>query len=207
MTRTTGADMKIDLSNQWQDWADKVNWQVPNAISTPHHQLEQVHLITEYTGLKDSDKFSIVEIGPHDGTMASGLLKHCSEKIERLVLVDGSPMIEKCKDRLSGWEQVEYCLVEDSASIEGEFDLLVSCHCLAETTLEYQNYIYNKFFPVCKEVFILQTTSASFHDSGPNHENLINNINRHYKQCATFTPTSPVKSALLDHQKLTLAKK
>tara|TARA_Y100000310_G_scaffold229427_1_gene231847 strand:+ start:61 stop:729 length:669 start_codon:yes stop_codon:yes gene_type:complete len=179
-----------NYKEKWVRWND--------GSSSPEGQIEQADYIIKYTKLKNSNKFSIIEIGPNNAIMIKTLLEKCPEKIDRVVLVDGPPQIEKCKYRLRHYNQVEYYVPEDLNSVEGNFDLLVSCHCLAETTLEYQNYIYDKFFPVCNEVFILQTKSKTFgreHERvalsdlrKPNHQNLINNIKKHYKKYREFIP-------------------
>ena len=201
--------MKVKLKDQWQSWADLpgLRWSDPTAISTALHQQEQVYLLAKHTELRKSDKFSIIEIGPHNAVMAEALLRNYSDKIERLVLVDGAPMLEKCRARLSEWAQVEYYTPEQTLDIEGNFDLLVSCHCLAETTRDYQNHIYTTFFPACNEVFILQTTSAGIGNRGPGHANLIEHVQKNFAQHEVITPVTPSDHTIPDHQKLTWAKK
>jgi len=205
---------KIKLEGQWKGWADQVRWMDPTAISVSSRQIEQVYLIAKHTDLRNADKFSILEIGPHDAIMAYELLKRFGDKIDRLVLVDGAPMLEKCRGHLSKWEQVEYYTVEEVDRIVGEFDLFVSCHCMSETTPEYQNFIYDKFFPVCNELFILQTDSSEYrpeseeHGSrrSPNHKNLVKKAKQYFKEHKEILPRTPSPTDLPDHIKLTWAK-
>ena len=207
---------KINLNGQWEGWANQVRWMDPTAISVSSRQVEQVYLIAKHTLLLSTDKFSVLEIGPHDATMAIELLKRFGDKIDRMVLVDGAPMLQKCQAVLKKYKQVEYCRVEEVATIEGEFDLLVSCHCLSETTLEYQNFIYNKFFPVCNELFVLQTISSEYRPEsevhgqrrGPNHDNLVEHAKKYFTEHEELSPQTPAGrlNQLPDHIKLTWAK-
>ncbi len=205
---------QINLEGMWEGWAGQVRWMDPTAISVSTRQKEQVYLLAKHTLLRTAETFSILEIGPHDATMAMELLKHFGDKIDRMVLVDGAPMLEKCRAVLKGWAQVEYNSIEEVETIEGAFDLMVSCHCLSETPLDYQNFLFDKFFPVCNELFVLQTASREYRPASsafgalraPFHDNLVAKAKKYFTTHKEIAPITPAPTQLPDHIKITWAR-
>ena len=118
--------------------------------------------------------------------MAKRLLERNSDKIKRLVLVDGPPPLEICIERLKKWKQVEYKIPEDLQTLEGNFNLLISCHCLPECTLDYQKFIYNTFFPRVDEILLVQTITKGWEGREPNHKLLIDHIKLNFKEFDIF---------------------
>jgi phospholipid N-methyltransferase len=215
----------FNTSLEWAQWAEKI-WcssvdpavldfifhglmnKITN-VSNAEGQKEQVDFIEKYTRLEKLNDCSIIEIGPGNGVMAERLLERNSDKIKRLVLVDGAPPLELCLSRLKKWKQVEYKIPEDLQTLEGNFNLLISCHCLPECTIDYQNFIYNTFFPRIDEMLLVQTITKEYSDRKPNHKLLIDHIKLNFKKFDVFSPWHKEfsKNALRANQKIIWAVK
>ena len=204
----------------WDSWRDLADYHDGKLITImdPAGQRKQAQFICDYTQILEKHKhypiscthYSMIEIGPGNGVMIEKLLEQVPpDKIKRVVLVDGPPMLEKCQERLSKWVRkhiVEYKIPEDIKTIEGNFNLLISCSCLPECTLDYQELIYNTFFPRTDEIFLYQTESATLGDRNPHHGILMKYIKKYYSTFKVFLPPNRVPT-MREHEKIIWAKK
>jgi len=173
---------KLQLrSSTWKSWHKK-GISLDKAISK-RDQSEQVKLITKMATIKIKKRYSILEIGPGDGGVCEKLLKKYNKNITSYTLVDDIFMLNFCKKRLKRYKQVKYVSIENIDTIKGEkFKLLISNHCLAETTYDYRNYIYNTFFKNSREIFILDdiTEGKQFNNSKGYFTGLILSLTKYF---------------------------
>lgn len=144
---------------QWQTWHEgSVNL---NGIRSIENQYLQAECIIQYTTLQNNNNYSIIEIGPADGGTCYELLSKNSN-ITSYTLVDDISMLNICKERLKQFNVVNYVEINDILTLKNiKFNLLISNHCLEETPKNYQQLVYDTFFPNTKEVFILCNTVHS----------------------------------------------
>lgn len=103
----------------------------------------------------DSEGLRILEIGAGTGGFAKKLL---TERfgISDYVIIDHPSMLRFAKENLKKFPQVKYVSVSEIENINAkEFDCFISIHCLTETPIEYQEYVYDKLFPLCKKIIII----------------------------------------------------
>lgn len=152
--------MKKFRCNQWEQWhSEGIDLEKVRTIQSHKTQAKKIE---EITSLLKSNSYSILEIGPADGGVCFNLLETNSDKISSYTLVDDKSMLKICKSRLSDHNQVNYIEIENIESLkDNKYDLLVSSYCLEETPREYQELVFNTFFPNVNEIFILANTKHS----------------------------------------------
>lgn len=139
---------------QWAKWHNKgVDL---NVIRTTSNQIKQAETIISLTSLSKLDNASIIEIGPADGGVCNELMKKFNSIISKYVLVDDTTLLDKCKNTLNQYQQIEYVKIDDVTTVnDTHFNLFISSHCLEETPKSYQELIYDKFFAISDEIFVL----------------------------------------------------
>jgi phospholipid N-methyltransferase len=144
---------------QWQTWHhDGIDL---NKIRTTDNQILQADSIINFTMVSTKKDFSILEIGPADGGVCSELISKFNN-ISSYTLVDDNSMLNICKRRLSNFNSINYIEIDNISNLKDtKFDLLISNHCIEETPLTYQIFVYDTFFKNVDEVFILCNTAHS----------------------------------------------
>tara|TARA_R110002051_G_scaffold191236_1_gene260010 strand:- start:921 stop:1616 length:696 start_codon:yes stop_codon:yes gene_type:complete len=151
---------KESLEKAWREWASFAGYsnEFPEGrVSLTHGQIAQAAAVEKYCGIPDT----IIEIGPNNGMLAKTLLDKFGDKISRYVLVDGDEPLEWARKTLSEYNQIEYVTPPEIPDIKGTFGLFITCHCLPETPVVYQKFIYDTFFSRCNKLFIWQTMSGT----------------------------------------------
>jgi len=149
-----------NCSKQWEIWHNSgIN---PEIVVNIQDQILQFDLVSKITKLSSAHSYSIIEIGPFNGTLCKQILSVYSNNIKSYTLIDNVKMLENCKNNLKNFQQVIYCTIENiDKLVNTKYNLFISNHCLSETTIDYQNYVFNNFFKNCNEVFILDNINPS----------------------------------------------
>ena len=121
---------------------------VPNMV----HYHEEVNFMKKY--ISNIDAFRILEIGPAYGGFYKALLEDKMQPKE-YVMVDGESMLDLIRQFLSPEEQEIVSLHSDSNidKVSGKFDLMISNHCIHETSKKYQEFVFTKIVPMCDRFF------------------------------------------------------
>jgi hypothetical protein len=153
-------------SDRWEKW--HTTGVDPNIVVSIDNQRLQFELISKTTNVGNIVSYDIIEIGPFNGMLCKQLLLVYGNNINSYTIVDDTKMLTLCRNNLKEFTQVHYCTIDDIHTLTNiKYNLFISNHCLSETTISYQNYIFDTFFKNCQEVFILDTVnkSAQFFDS------------------------------------------
>jgi 2-polyprenyl-3-methyl-5-hydroxy-6-metoxy-1,4-benzoquinol methylase len=108
--------------------------------------------------LVELENKKILELGGGIGGLAKMIMK--AYPSVSYTMVDNSSMLRFAKDYLAT-ENLNYIDVTTLNDISTTYDLFISVHCLTETPIEYQEFIYAKLFPLCRQVFIIDGDGIS----------------------------------------------
>ena len=144
----------------------------------------------KYVDLKDTNGVSkgvnVIEFGPADGGLCKLMINHLN--INRYVLVDDSKVLSLAKENLSEelekGNEIQFVNIEDIESIEGSFNLFISCNCMTETPYEYQENVYDLFLDRCDEIFISDRWEGYKFERNCNrfHELLLEKLNKTHEK-------------------------
>jgi len=146
-------------SSYWEDWHEQ-GPKVGLSKGAPQFQAANANLIIETTqidSLATLGGISIVEFGPSTGELCKNLTNKYQTRIDNYTLIEDKRILETTRKNLEKHTQVEYCTIEDVEKCQPNknYDLLISCGCLEETTNEYREFVHNNFFVAANEVFII----------------------------------------------------
>ena len=151
-------------SDYWKEWHK--NPRLGISKGAPQFQPANAQLIVETTQidrLSRNRPVSIIEFGPGSGYLCKNLIGKYQSNIANYTLIEDKRILETTRKNLEKCVQVEYCTIDnvEESQPDKNYDLLVSCGCLEETTDEYRDFVYNNFFPVINEVFIIMMHGSS----------------------------------------------
>lgn len=167
---------------KWHDTKQGLDKRNPN-----NHQMQFDHIIN-YTKIKDSDNYSILEFGANCGGLGKLLLDY-KQTINNYTMIDDAWLLDYGKqNNLLNYNQVDFCPIPDvNRIVDNKYNLLISVGCLEETTEEYRDWVYDEIFPNVDEVFMIMSHSSSLWENF-NESKLITSLNKHFSYVQTPTP-------------------
>jgi len=158
----------IESADQrWKDFYDRLQRQSPDDVNhsvfkeamRPANYPAQVKLIIDRFPIENMD---ILEIGCGFGGLCYTV--HQNKVPKSYTVVDNPEMLKFTKETLKGIENISFINAPDMDTInwgERKYDLLISNYCISETPKEYQDFVFEKVFPVCGNIFMLDGDKKS----------------------------------------------